>query len=136
MTELDRAARKVLLREAQQLLEYATHLLTARQALREQAVAARASLGSRRREITVPSPTGAERSGSGPTREAVTTLTGQLLPFSAADASALHAVLDGEYIARAPQQFEAWLERRSEEHTSELQSRFELVCRLRHEKKN
>jgi len=111
MTELDRAARKVLLREAQQLLEYATHLLTARQALREQAVAARASLGSRRREITVPSPTGAERSGSGPTREAVTTLTGQLLPFSAADASALHAVLDGEYIARAPQQFEAWLER-------------------------
>src|SRR5690625_4467987 len=111
MTELDRAARKVLLREAQQLLEYATHLLTARQALREQAVAARASLGSRRREITVPSPTGAERSGSGPTRKAVTTLSGPLLPCTASDASGLHAVLDGEYIARAPQQFEAWLER-------------------------
>src|SRR5207249_9976548 len=44
---------------------------------------------------------------------------------------ALHAVLDGAALRRVPGLRRGQrLEPRSEEHTSELQSRFDLVCRL------
>ena len=111
MTELDRAERTALLREAQQLLDHATHLLTTRQTLRDGAAAARASLSARPQQITVPSSAAAEHSASGPTQEEVAPLAGQLLPLSTADAPALRAVLDGEHLARSPQQLEAWLHR-------------------------
>src|SRR5690625_7924957 len=81
MTELDRAERTALLREAQQLLEHAMHLLTTRQTLRDGAAAAHASLSARPQRITVPSSAGPEHSGSGPTQEEVAPLAGQLLPL-------------------------------------------------------
>ena len=111
MSELDRAARKQLLREAQQLLEQATHLLSTRTMLREQAVAARTSLSSRPREITLPASAAAKPSGSDTSRVPVATITGHLLPFANSDAPALHAILDGDHVMRAPQQLDTWLER-------------------------
>ena len=110
MAELDRAERKALLQEARQLLEHVTDLLTTRQVIRDQAAAATASLSTRPQEITLPSP-GVERSGSALAQGPVSPLTGQLLPLSTADAPALRAVLDGEHVARSPQQLEAWLHR-------------------------
>ena len=74
MAELDRAERTALLREAQQLLDHATHLLTTRQTLRDGAAAARASLSARPQQITVPASAGPEHSGSGPTQEEVAPL--------------------------------------------------------------
>src|SRR5699024_9848090 len=108
MAELDRAERTALLREAQQLLELSTHLLTRRLMLHDGAAMARASLSTRPQQITVPA--GSEHSGSG-SQEEVAPLTGQLLPLSAADAPALRAVLDGEHVARSPRQLEEWLHR-------------------------
>src|SRR5699024_12731543 len=49
--------------------------------------------------------------------------------------SADGAVLDTDLSARATSMSMADLRKRSEEHTSELQSRFDLVCRLLREKK-
>src|SRR5437868_13071667 len=43
---------------------------------------------------------------------------------------------EAERVANAPEHRALALEARSEEHTSELQSRFDLVCRLLLEKKN
>src|SRR5699024_12070586 len=42
---------------------------------------------------------------------------------------------DGQQIAQIPTNFTKYAQVRSEEHTSELQSRFDLVCRLLLEKK-
>src|SRR5207249_11803943 len=58
---------------------------------------------------------------------------------SLAEKTAFDAVLIviiGSMLARAINGSEAFLPTRSEEHTSELQSRFDLVCRLLLEKKN
>src|SRR3712207_7637028 len=54
-------------------------------------------------------------------------------PSLAADATEFE-VLVAEAIDRLPEEFRELLDRRSEEHTSELQSRQYLVCRLLLEK--
>ena len=110
MTELDRAERKELLREAQQLLEHATHLLSTRQAIRDHASTARATFDSRRSEITLPIPATQQGPSDAP-RETITAATGQLLPLAGSDAPALRATLDAGHVAQAPQQFDAWLGR-------------------------
>src|SRR5699024_12866268 len=46
-----------------------------------------------------------------------------------------NAAVAGKYSANPPESGRGWLRSRSEEHTSELQSRFDLVCRLLLEKK-
>src|SRR5699024_11849860 len=45
-------------------------------------------------------------------------------------------VLDREKLWNSVEEIEKPINARSEEHTSELQSRFYLVCRLLHERKN
>src|SRR5438067_10021868 len=56
-----------------------------------------------------------------------------LFPYTTLFRSWLHGPHSTTRVARIPDARGAW--RRSEEHTSELQSRFDLVCRLLLEKK-
>src|SRR5699024_11550348 len=62
-----------------------------------------------------------------------TTFTLLLINFSAASLSISFCVAQGSAISQGTDQ--VFEQSRSEEHTSELQSRFDLVCRLLLEKK-
>src|SRR5699024_12349379 len=81
--------------------------------------------------------TAAETSRPVAPRIAVRLFAGAAAAFGA-DATTVHAATLEEVIAvlRRDGSAEAGRSPRSEEHTSELQSRFDLVCRLLLEKKN
>src|SRR5699024_11914617 len=67
-------------------------------------------------------------------------LEGSLIEFTSLD-NALYVlsegcIIDGKYLKTSSSLLKLTKNLRSEEHTSELQSRFDLVCRLLLEKKN
>ena len=101
MTELDRATRQDLHLQAQQLLDHATYLLSARHTCREQAATAREALGSRPREITLPAPGTPGQHVSEPS-ESAEVVTGHLLPLWEGHAPTFRAILDGTHVAHAP----------------------------------